>query len=76
MLFYSTIQLIEHLGIVREQLQHKLNLIDELLRTLNEENEEQAIERESAIVSESERRRQQREEAKERARQWARRQQG
>ena len=70
MLSASTLRLIEHLGIVREHLQHKLQAIDELLGILKEEigEETDSASKKKKVSS----RKQEREAAKEKARQWAR----
>ena len=70
MLSASTLRLIEHLGIVREHLQRKLQAIDELLGILKEEigEETDSASKKKTVSS----RKQEREAAKEKARQWAR----
>jgi hypothetical protein len=74
MLSASTLRLIEHLGIVREHLQCKLQAIDELLGILKEEigEETDSASNNKTVSSRRTSRKKEREAAKERARQWAR----
>ena len=69
MLSASTLRLIEHLGIVREHLQRKLQAIDHLLGILEEEIGEETDSASNKKTVSS--RKEQREAAKQRARQWA-----